>query len=258
MARKQLPVEFREFVKCLNSNNVKYLLVGGWAVGLYGHPRATKDIDFLVATDKKNMILLQKALCEFKAPPINIEAFNDEKAVYRLGSSPTQIDIINTATGIDINDCWKRKVIIYIDEVEIKVVAKNDLIKNKISSGRYNDLADVEKLKNKTIPKLFQINFSNKEDIKKAQFYCLINAFQEITLCNNIKDNNLNLASLIKHIKAKYPDSVKDIVKLANNNLKKYYNISKSNPMLFNQNQFVSSPNITLNNLQHKKPNGRK
>ena len=46
MEKKQLPVDFKEFIQCLNLNKVKYLLVGGWAVGLYGHPRATKDINF--------------------------------------------------------------------------------------------------------------------------------------------------------------------------------------------------------------------
>jgi len=48
MAKRQLPDDFKEFIQCLNSNDVRYLLVGGWAVGIYGHPRATKDIDFLI------------------------------------------------------------------------------------------------------------------------------------------------------------------------------------------------------------------
>ncbi|NOG45211.1 MAG: hypothetical protein HND50_08270 [Calditrichaeota bacterium] len=55
MAMKQLPEDFKEFIKCLNENNVRYLLLGGWAVGIYRNPRATKDIDFLVAIDDKNI-----------------------------------------------------------------------------------------------------------------------------------------------------------------------------------------------------------
>ena len=55
MARRQLPEDFKDFIKFLNSNNVRYLLIGGWAVGLHGFPRATKDIDFLIDVDPDNL-----------------------------------------------------------------------------------------------------------------------------------------------------------------------------------------------------------
>lgn len=54
MDRRQLPEDFKDFIDLLNSNDVCYLLVGGWAVGIYGDPRATKDIDFLIATNDRN------------------------------------------------------------------------------------------------------------------------------------------------------------------------------------------------------------
>ena len=148
MEKKQLPEEFKEFIKCLNSNNVKYLLVGGWAVGIYGHPRTTKDIDFLVSNDKDNLKKLQNAFLEFGSPPIDIQAFSEEGYVIRMGNSPTQIDIINKASGININDCFSRKKVVDIDGVEIMLISKNDLIINKKSSGRQTDLGDVEKLEN--------------------------------------------------------------------------------------------------------------
>ena len=146
MEKRRLPEEFKDFIKCLNSNNVKYLLLGGWAVGIYGHPRATKDIDFLVSADKNNLKKLQGAFLDFGSPPIDIESFHKSGNVIRIGSSPTQIDIINSADGISIDDCFLRKNIIKIDDIEIKLISKEDLIKNKIASGRHNDLADVEKL----------------------------------------------------------------------------------------------------------------
>jgi predicted nucleotidyltransferase len=149
MEKKQLPDEFKDFIKCLNSYKVKYLLVGGWAVGIYGHPRATKDIDFLVSNDKNNLKKLQKAFLEFGSPPINIEAFNEEGYVIRIGSSPTQIDVINKASGININDCFPRKNIVNIDGLEIMLISKEDLIINKKASGRQTDLGDVEKLEYK-------------------------------------------------------------------------------------------------------------
>ena len=147
MAKKRLPEEFKDFIKCLNSNDVKYLLLGGWAVGIYGHPRATKDIDFLVSADNDNLIKLQNAFLDFGSPPIDIESFCKKDNVIRIGSSPTQIDIINKADGISIDECFLNKSIINVDGMEIMLISKEDLIKNKMASGRYQDLADAEKLK---------------------------------------------------------------------------------------------------------------
>jgi hypothetical protein len=130
----------------LNSNDVRYLLVGGWAVGLYGNPRATKDIDFLVAIDNANLTKLQKALVAFGAPPVDIERFMEKGRVIRLGSSPMQIDIINAADGIDIHECYSRKETIRIEDIDIFVISKDDLIKNKMASRRSMDMADAEKL----------------------------------------------------------------------------------------------------------------
>ncbi len=97
MDRRQLPEDFKEFIIFLNENEVQYLLVGGWAVGLYGTPRATKDIDFLIAVD---------------------------------------------------DDSYKRRNIITIQNVPVSVISKEDLIKNKKASARYQDLADAENLEN--------------------------------------------------------------------------------------------------------------
>ena len=150
MARRQLPVDFKEFIDFLNKNEVEYLLVGGWAVGFYGNPRATKDIDFLVAIDDENLAKLQKALYEFGAPSIDMSHFKEMGNVFRMGSSPVQIDIINEATGIDIKECYARKKTITIEGIPISVISKEDLIKNKRASGRHRDLADAESLEGKT------------------------------------------------------------------------------------------------------------
>ena len=141
-----MPEDFKDFIQCLNSNKVKYLLVGGWAVGLYGHPRATKDIDFFIFTDDQNLNNIEKALIDFGAPPVNIEYLREKGNVVRFGSSPIKIDIINAASGISIEDCYSRKNIITVENIEIPVISKADLILNKKSTGRQTDLGDVEKL----------------------------------------------------------------------------------------------------------------
>ena len=146
MDPRPLPEDFKEFIASLNSNKVVYLLVGGWAVGFYGNPRATKDIDFLVAMDEANLEKLKKALIEFGAPMIDINRFKKKDSVFRMGRSPIQIDIITKASGIDIKECYIRKNIITIDGMDISVISKEDLLKNKRVSGRHRDLADVESL----------------------------------------------------------------------------------------------------------------
>jgi len=146
MERKQLPEDFKDFIQCLNKNKVKYLLVGGWAVGLYGHPRATKDIDFFIFIDDLNLKNIEKALAEFGAPPIDIEYLRIKGNVVRFGNSPIKIDIINEASGINIEDCYSRRKIISVENIEIPVISKADLIINKKSTGRQSDLGDAEKL----------------------------------------------------------------------------------------------------------------
>lgn len=144
MAMKQLPEDFKDFIKFLNEHKVRYLLVGGWAVGIYGNPRATKDIDFLIAIDDDNINNLLKVLKKFGTPTVEKSVFQVKGNVFRMGRSPIQIDILNEASGIIFKDCYKRKNIIKTDEIDICVISKEDLIKNKRASGRHRDLADIE------------------------------------------------------------------------------------------------------------------
>ena len=109
MALRQLPEDFQDFIKFLNENKVRYLLVGGWAVGLYGNPRATKDIDFLIAVDDANLERLKNAMYDFGAPTIDMKIFKDKGNFFRMGRPPIQIDIITDATGIDIKNCYRRR-----------------------------------------------------------------------------------------------------------------------------------------------------
>lgn len=146
MDPRQLPEDFKEFIDLLNKNKVRYLLVGGWAVGLYGSPRATKDIDFLISTDDENLIKLKKVLFEFGAPEIDMNFFKQKGNVFRMGRAPIQIDIINQANGIDILECYERRSLLSTQGTDISTISKNDLIKNKKASGRNKDLADVDSL----------------------------------------------------------------------------------------------------------------
>ena len=146
MEQRQLPEDFKEFIKFLNSYNVKYLLVGGWAVGLYGSPRATKDIDFLIASDPQNLDRIIHALSDFGGPTAEAHQLNKPGSVFRMGTPPLQIDIINEAAGIDFDKCFERRNLIAVDDIKMYVISKEDLIKNKKTTGRTQDQADAEKL----------------------------------------------------------------------------------------------------------------
>jgi len=147
MEKRQLPEDFKDFVQFLNSNDVEYLLIGGWAVSIYGNPRMTKDIDFLISSKDKNIEKLKKALEEFGAPPIDIEGFKkDRDSFIRMGVSPIQIDVLQEASGIIMEECYKRKNIIDINGLKINVISIKDLIINKRAAGRDQDITDANKL----------------------------------------------------------------------------------------------------------------
>jgi hypothetical protein len=116
---------------------------------MHGHPRATKDIDFLISTDDENLNNLSKALIDFGGHPLDICHIKTKGNGIRFGVSPIMIEIINEASGISIEDCYSRKEVIVVENTEIPLISKSDLIINKKSAGRYADLADVETLENK-------------------------------------------------------------------------------------------------------------
>jgi hypothetical protein len=122
------------------------LLIGGWAVALHGHPRVTKDIDFFVSFVNTNLDNLENALNDFGAPPFDANHLSEKGNILIFGVSPIRIDIINEASGIDFKDCYPRRETIIIDDIEISVISKNDLIMNKKSTGRLSDFGDAEKL----------------------------------------------------------------------------------------------------------------
>ena len=146
MARKRLPDDFKDFLNSLNKNNVEYLLLGGWAVGIYGAPRATGDMDVFIAVDDENLDKLLKALYEFGAPTVPKEHFKEIGSVFRMGRSPIRIEILNQASGIDFQSCYTRRKIVKVDDIDISIISEIDLLKNKSASGREKDIADLRNL----------------------------------------------------------------------------------------------------------------
>lgn len=140
--------DYKEMLQCLLEEKVKFLLVGAYAVAVHGYPRATKDIDFFVWATPENASSLMKALIKFGAPldKISESDFSSKGIVFQIGNSPRRIDIVTSASGVDFEQAYANKQIVFLEGLEVPVISLQDLIINKRASGRTQDLADVEKL----------------------------------------------------------------------------------------------------------------
>jgi len=140
--------DFKEFIQLLNANQVKYLIIGGYAVAIHGHPRYTKDIDIWVEMSSENAIKLITALDQFGFGSLGLSAqdFQTPNQIIQLGYPPNRIDLITTPDGIDFETCYPSKTEIIIDNIPVQFIDLENLRKNKKASGRLQDLADLENL----------------------------------------------------------------------------------------------------------------
>lgn len=143
-----LPKDFRELLQLLNSKKVEYLVVGGYAVALYGYPRATGDMDIWIAISKDNARKTVEALKKFgfDAPQLKEELFLEKEKNIRMGNPPLRIEILTSIDGVEFTECYRNKNTVTMDDIDVNFISLEDLKKNKKASGRHQDLADVENL----------------------------------------------------------------------------------------------------------------
>lgn len=144
-----LSQDFKEFIELLNENSVEYLVVGGYAVAIHGYPRYTKDLDVWIELSPDNAGRILEALEKFGFGSLDLKPddFLEEDQIIQLGDPPNRIDILTTLTGLTFEDCYKTKVPIEIEGVHINFIDIENLKKNKLATGRSQDLADIENLK---------------------------------------------------------------------------------------------------------------
>ncbi|HYE61674.1 MAG TPA: DUF6036 family nucleotidyltransferase [Phycisphaerales bacterium] len=144
----RLPEDFKEFLRLLNSEQVEYLLVGGFAVGHHGYPRPTGDLDIWIAISEQNANRLLSALTKFGfgGTGVGTDLFLKPRTVVRMGHPPVKIEIITSAAGVDFADCFARRQMAVIDGVSAAVISRNDLLINKRAAGRPKDVNDVQVL----------------------------------------------------------------------------------------------------------------
>lgn len=148
MAKIELHPDFKDFLRLLNSHNVRYLLVGGYAVGYHGYPRATGDMDIWIEISKSNSKKVASAFRNFGMPTeaISEELFLEKNKVIRIGVPPVRLEVITSASGIKFNECYSNREVIEIDGIPTNFISLEDLKKNKHAAGRYKDMEDLEHL----------------------------------------------------------------------------------------------------------------
>ena len=148
MATIRLPLDFKEFLQLLNAHHVEYLLIGGYAVGYHGYPRATADMDVWVAIHPQNAEKIVTVLKEFgfDLPELSADLFLKENQIIRMGVPPVKIEITTTISGVTFEECYTERVVDVLDGVEVNLIDLKHLKINKKACGRHKDLNDLENL----------------------------------------------------------------------------------------------------------------
>jgi hypothetical protein len=148
MAMIHLPTEFNEFIQLLNGHGVEYLIVGGYAVGYYGYPRATGDMDVWIAVDPRNVGKVIEVLREFglAITETSSGSFLTDGQFISIGHPPLRIEVLTEIDGVEFQECYQQRMIELIDGVAINFISLQHLKLNKLASGRYKDLNDLENL----------------------------------------------------------------------------------------------------------------
>lgn len=140
--------DFEDFFRLLNEHGVEYMIVGGYAVAYHGYPRFTKDVDVFYANTRVNAQRLQSVLVAFgfQASSIPLEVIEKPNAVLSIGLEPVRIDLLNAIAGVLFEEAWPNVVAGRYGATKVLFIGKEELLRNKRSTGRQRDLGDVEEL----------------------------------------------------------------------------------------------------------------
>jgi predicted nucleotidyltransferase len=148
MATIRIPPDFKEFLQLLNAHRVEYLLVGGYAVGYHGYPRATVDMDIWIGkgldTARKMVTVLKEF--GFDVPNLSADLFLKDDQIVRMGVPPVRLEIFTTIPGVRFEDCYESRIEDVMDGIKVQLISLEDLKQNKKASGRNKDLNDLENL----------------------------------------------------------------------------------------------------------------
>ena len=149
MSQSLLNRHFREFIELLEKRKIKYLLVGGYAVGFHGFPRYTGDLGIFVAVESKNAEALLAVFRDFGFEDLGLtdKDFLEPDMVVEIGREPLKIQILTGVDGIQFEEAFLNRVFLEDDGLSIPIISYEDLLKSKEASGRGRDKIDLEELK---------------------------------------------------------------------------------------------------------------
>lgn len=137
--------DFRDMLFALSAEKAEYLLVGAYALAAHGYPRATGDIDLWVKRSEENSQCVWKALQQFGAPlrGLCIDDLQTPDIVFQIGTAPRRIDILTSISGVEFDEAWKDRKMITLDGLELSIISRRLLLKNKKAAGRPKDIGDI-------------------------------------------------------------------------------------------------------------------
>jgi hypothetical protein len=150
----RLSRDFRELLECFARHEVRFLIVGGWALAAHGHPRMTKDLDIWVWADSVNADAVIEALGDFGFGDLDLSAedFLESDMVVQLGYPPNRVDLLTSPTGVDFEACWADRLDVTMDGLHVPFIGLEGLKQNKRSSGRPQDIVDIQILEGRSEP----------------------------------------------------------------------------------------------------------
>lgn len=142
--------DYEEFLELLNQSNVKYVIVGAYALAYHAKPRYTKDMDIFIEPTLENATAILQAIRDFGFREANLtpEDIVEEDKILQLGYEPIIIDILSSLSGCTFSEVWNNRIKGKYGDTEVYFIRKDDLIKNKRASGRKQDIVDIDLLKN--------------------------------------------------------------------------------------------------------------
>lgn len=139
--------DFADLLSCFVAEDVRFLVVGAFAVAAHGVVRATGDLDVWVRPDPENAGRVWRALQRFGAPlrrhGLGPEDFATPGAVYQMGLPPVRIDVLTRVDGVGFDEAWADRLVGQVGGLTLAFLGRRTLVRNKRAAGRPKDLQDV-------------------------------------------------------------------------------------------------------------------
>jgi hypothetical protein len=140
--------DFVDLLRAFIAADVRFLIVGAYALALYGRPRATGDLDVWIDATPDNAARVMRALAAFGAPLADVSAddFSRPGVTYQIGVAPARIDILTELTDLTFAEAWPGRMRHPFGEIDVDFIGRDAFIRNKRATGRAKDLGDIEGL----------------------------------------------------------------------------------------------------------------